>query len=240
MMSKICGHRGAAKYKPENTISGFEWCVKNNINWSECDVQLTDENIALIIHDQTLDRTSNSNGLVQKVKLDELESINVGTMKSKNTFYQKIPTLEELLTFCKKSNLNLNIEMKFYKPVENNYRRNLVKQVLKTIKKTKTENLVLISSFDIVSLKILRESSLEIPLGALFVHLPPDWEKKIENLNIATIHLDFETVTDYQIKEITNKSFKPFVYTCNEPSKIKSLWNAGLEGVITDDPLIFK
>ena len=93
---------------------------------------------------------------------------------------------------------------------------------------------------DIISLKILRESSLEIPLGALFGHLPTDWEKKIENLNIATIHLDFETVKIYQIKEITNKSFKPFVYTCNEPSKIKSLWNAGLEGVITDDPLIFK
>ena len=240
MMSKICGHRGASKYKPENTISGFEWCVKNNINWSECDVQLTDENIALIIHDQTLDRTSNTNGMVKKVKLDELDSINVGAVNSKETFYQKIPTLEELLTFCKKSNLNLNIEMKFYKPIQNIYRRKLVKTVLNTIKKTKTENQVLISSFDIISLKILRESSSEIPLGALFGHLPTDWEKKIENLNIATIHLDFETVKIYQIKEITNKGFKPFVYTCNEPSKIKSLWNAGLEGVITDDPLIFK
>ena len=239
-MSKICGHRGAAKYKPENTISGFEWCVKNNINWSECDVQLTDENIALIIHDQTLDRTSNSNGMVQKVKLDELESINVGTVNSNSTFFQKIPTLEELLNFCKKSNLNLNIEMKFYKPVKNNYRRKLVESVLKTIKKTKTENKVLISSFDIISLKILRESSLGIPLGALFDHLSTDWEKQIENLNIATIHLDFETVTAYHIKEITKKKFKPFVYTCNEPSKIKTLWDAGLEGVITDEPLIFK
>ena len=240
MMSKICGHRGAAKYKPENTISGFEWCVKNNINWSECDVQLTDENIALIIHDQTLDRTSNSNGMVQKVKLDELESINVGTVNSNDTFFQKIPTLEELLNFCKKSNLNLNIEMKFYEPVKNNYRRKLVEKVLKTIKNTKTENKVLISSFDIISLKILRESSLGIPLGALFGHLPTDWEKQIENLNIATIHLNFKTVTVYQIKEIIKKKIKPFVYTCNEPSKIKSLWNAGLEGVITDDPLIFK
>ena len=91
MMSKICGHRGASKYKPENTISGFEWCVKNNINWSECDVQLTDENIALIIHDQTLDRTSNTNGMVKKVKLDELESINVGTVNSNDTFFQKSP-----------------------------------------------------------------------------------------------------------------------------------------------------
>ena len=136
MISKICGHRGAAKYKPENTISGFEWCVKNNINWSECDVQLTDENIALIIHDQTLDRTSNAKGMVQKVKLDQLESINVGAVNSKESFYQKIPTLEELLTFCKKSNLNLNIEMKFYKPIQKIYRKKLVKTVLNTIKKT--------------------------------------------------------------------------------------------------------
>ena len=150
-MSKICGHRGAAKYEPENTMSGFQWCVKNNINWSECDVQLTDENIALIIHDQTLDRTSNVNGMVQKVKLDELENINVGAVNSKETFYQKIPTLEELLTFCKKSNLNLNIEMKFYKPIQKIYRKKLVKTVLNTIKKTKTENQVLISSFDIIS-----------------------------------------------------------------------------------------
>ena len=196
MMSKICGHRGAAKYKPENTISGFEWCVKNNINWSECDVQLTDENIALIIHDQTLDRTSNSNGMVQKVKLDELESINVGTVNSNDTFFQKIPTLEELLNFCKKSNLNLNIEMKFYEPVKNNYRRKLVEKVLKTIKNTKTENKVLISSFDIISLKILRESSLGIPIGALFDDLPSDTVR----LSAVTIQELFKS-TDYNLKE---------------------------------------
>ena len=54
MMSKICGHRGAAYHKPENTISGFEWCVENKIDWAECDVQLTNENTLLIIHDETL------------------------------------------------------------------------------------------------------------------------------------------------------------------------------------------
>ena len=55
MMSKICGHRGAAFHKPENTISGFEWCVENKIDWAECDVQLTNENTLLVIHDETLD-----------------------------------------------------------------------------------------------------------------------------------------------------------------------------------------
>ena len=49
MMAKICGHRGAANHKPENTISGFEWCVENKIDWAECDVQLTNENTLLIM-----------------------------------------------------------------------------------------------------------------------------------------------------------------------------------------------
>ena len=67
MMSKICGHRGAAYHKPENTISGFEWCVENKIDWAECDVQLTNENTLLIIHDETLERTSDNKGSIKKI-----------------------------------------------------------------------------------------------------------------------------------------------------------------------------
>ena len=114
MMSKICGHRGAVNYKPENTMSGFEWCVNNDIKWAECDVQLTDEDILIIIHDDTLDRTSDTKGLVKKITKKQLETINVGISNSKEKNFQKIPKLEELLKFCKSSGLKLNIEMKFY------------------------------------------------------------------------------------------------------------------------------
>ena len=158
MMSKICGHRGAAYHKPENTISGFEWCVENKIDWAECDVQLTNENTLLIIHDETLDRTSDDKGSIKKILKSDLNRINVGKLSEKDFYFQKIPTLTELLEFCKKTKLNLNIEMKFYEPNETSYTNRLIKELLKTIELTDTQNQILVTSFNIDALKILEKS----------------------------------------------------------------------------------
>lgn len=240
MMSKICGHRGAVNYEPENTMSGFEWCVNNNIEWAECDVQLTDENILLIIHDDTLARTADTNGLVKKITKKQLETINVGISNSKEKNFQKIPTLEELLKFCKSSGLKLNIEMKFYDPIKLSYRKRLVNELLKTIEKYESNNQVLITSFDINALKILRKKSNDIPIGILYENLPKNWAKSATDLKVTSIHLDYNFLTFEKLNQIHKLNIKSFVYTCNNPSEIKLFWDAGLSGVITDDPLRFK
>ena len=240
MMSKICGHRGAVNYKPENTMSGFEWCVNNDIKWAECDVQLTDEDILIIIHDDTLDRTSDTKGLVKKITKKQLETINVGISNSKEKNFQKIPTLEELLKFCKSSGLKLNIEMKFYDPIKLSYRKRLVNELLKTIEKFESNNQVLITSFDINALKILRKKSNDIPIGILYENLPKNWAKSATDLKVTSIHLDYNFLTFEKLKQINKLNIKSFVYTCNNPSEIKLFWDAGLSGVITDDPLRFK
>ena len=240
MMSKICGHRGAVNYKPENTMSGFEWCVSNNIEWAECDVQLTDENILLIIHDDTLERTADTNGLVKKITEKQLETINVGVSNSKEKNFQKIPTLEELLKFCISSGLKLNIEMKFYDPIKLSYRKRLVNELLKTIEKYESNNQVLITSFDINALEILRKKSNDIPIGILYENLPKNWAKSATDLKVTSIHLDYNFLTFEKLNQIHKLNIKSFVYTCNNPSEIKLFWDAGLSGVITDDPLRFK
>ena len=240
MMSKICGHRGAVNYKPENTMSGFEWCVNNDIKWAECDVQLTDEDILIIIHDDTLDRTSDTKGLVKKITKKQLETINVGISNSKEKNFQKIPTLEELLEFCKSSGLKLNIEMKFYDPIKLSYRKRLVNELLKTIEKTKSNNQVLITSFDINALEILRKKSNDILIGILYENLPKNWAKSATDLKVTSIHLDYNFLTFKKLNQIHKLNIQSFVYTCNNPSEIKLFWDAGLSGVITDDPLRFK
>ena len=240
MMSKICGHRGAVNYKPENTMSGFEWCVNNDIKWAECDVQLTDEDILIIIHDETLDRTSDTKGLIKKITKKKLETINVGINNSKVKLFQKIPTLEELLNFCKTSGLKLNIEMKFYDPIKSSYRKRLVDELLKTIETTKSNDQVLITSFDIKALKILRKLSKEIPIGILYENLPKNWVKSATDLKVTSIHLDYNFLTFEKLNQIHRLNIKSFVYTCNNPSEIKLFWDVGLSGVITDDPLRFK
>ena len=240
MMSKICGHRGAVNYKPENTMSGFEWCVNNDIKWAECDVQLTDEDILIIIHDDTLDRTSDTKGLVKKITKKQLETINVGISNSKEKNFQKIPTLEELLKFCKSSGLKLNIEMKVYDPIKLSYKKRLVNELLKTIEKYKFNNQVLITSFDINALKLLRKKSNDIPIGILYENLPKNWAKSATDLKVTSIHLDYNFLTFEKLNQIHKLNIKSFVYTCNNPSEIKLFWDAGLSGVITDDPLRFK
>ena len=240
MMSRICGHRGAVNYKPENTMSGFEWCVNNDIKWAECDVQLTDEDILIIIHDDTLDRTSDTKGLVKKITKKQLETINVGISNSKEKNFQKIPTLEELLKFCKSSGLKLNIEMKFYDLIKLSYRKRLVNELLKTIEKYKFNNQVLITSFDINALKILRKKSNDIPIGILYEKLPKNWANSANDLKVSSIHLDYNFLTLENLYQIHDLNIKSFVYTCNNPSEIKLFWKAGLSGVITDDPLKFK
>ena len=240
MMSKVCGHRGAAFFKPENTIPSFQWCVDNKIAWAECDVQLTKDNIPIIFHDESLERISNAKIILKETLYDEIKSIDAGSWFSKKFSNEKIPTLEELLLFSKSNDLNLNLELKFYEPVDNKYRQKLVRSVFSAIKKTQTTKQILISSFDFKSLKHSRQLSNNIPLGLLFETLPSNWHSKANEIRTSTIHLDYEKTSIGQIKEISDKSFKPFVFTCNNPKKINMLWRFGLAGVITDNPLIYE
>ena len=73
----------------------------------------------------------------------------------------------------------------------------------------------------------------------MYEKLPKNWKKDKIYLNAVSVHLDYRFITVKQLKEINILSAKVFVYTCNNPDEIATLWDAGLSGVITDDPLKF-
>ena len=239
MLSKICGHRGAAKYAPENTISGFLWCSKNKISWSECDVQLTDKGTAVIVHDQRIDRTTNSKGKVKDLTDTDLKVLDAGSWMDQKFKDERIPTLKELLLISKKSGLSINIEMKFYNPITSIYRRELTIEIANLIRESKMNEQVLISSFDLKSLYLMKELLPEIHLGGIFETLKFNWFSDINDLDLKTIHINYEKAEPSIIKDIVSKNLIPFVYTCNDSKLIENLWIEGLGGVITDDPLAF-
>ena len=239
MMSQICGHRGAARYAPENTLSGFLWCYNNNVKWSECDVQLTSKGTAVIIHDQTINRTTNSKGLVYGLSDNDLEVLDAGFWKGRKFKNERIPTLKKLLNFAKINHLGINIELKFYDPIRDKYRKDLVNEVARLINHINVQEQVLISSFDLKSLFYMRACIPELSLGVLFESLNLDWYSKVKDLDVKTIHLDYEKTTPSNIRDIVKYNLIPFVYTCNSPKLIKNLWDEGLGGVITDDPITF-
>lgn len=109
----VAGHRGYKKNYPENTLVSFNKAIEAGVDMIEFDVHLTKDKKAVILHDDTVDRTTNGSGFVRELTLDELKSLDAGSWFSSEYTGQKIPTLEELLdSVSDNKKLLFNVEIK--------------------------------------------------------------------------------------------------------------------------------
>lgn len=109
---QIWGHRGAFHYAPENTIPSFQKAIELGADGVEFDVQLTKDGEVVVIHDETVDRTSTGNGRVCDYILQELRYFNFNKRGISEPKYMPIPTLDDVLRFLGPTSLDINIELK--------------------------------------------------------------------------------------------------------------------------------
>lgn len=107
----ICAHRGAMETHPENTIAAFKEAIRLGAHMIEFDVQMTKDSQLVIIHDESVNRTTNGTGLVSDLTLVEIKNLDAGSWKSEKYIGEKIPTLTETLEIMPK-NIWLNIHLK--------------------------------------------------------------------------------------------------------------------------------
>ena len=107
----ICAHRGAMDTHPENTISAFEEAIRLGAHMIEFDVRMTKEKQLVIMHDRTVDRTTNGTGLVTELTMDEIKILDAGSWKSKEFSGERVPTFKEALAVMPQ-NILLNIHLK--------------------------------------------------------------------------------------------------------------------------------
>ena len=107
----ICAHRGANETHPENTLAAFREAVRLGAHMIEFDVQITKDKQLVIMHDKSVDRTTNGKGLVSDLTLSEIKKLDAGSWKSKDFIGEKVPTLKEALAVFPK-NIWLNIHLK--------------------------------------------------------------------------------------------------------------------------------
>ncbi len=107
----ICAHRGAMDTHPENTISAFEEAIRLGAHMIELDVRMTKDKKLVIIHDDTVDRTTDGTGPVSELTLNEIQMLDAGSWKSKDFIGEKVPTFKEALAVMPK-NIWLNIHLK--------------------------------------------------------------------------------------------------------------------------------
>jgi glycerophosphoryl diester phosphodiesterase len=231
----IFAHRGASAYAPENTLAAFELAVKQGAPAIEFDVKLTSDRQVIIIHDQTLNRTTNGSGPVKTQSLAALRELDAGSWKSTEYCGEKIPTLDEVFEAVGKK-LLINVELTNYAtPFDG-----LVHEVAALVKKHGLQERVIFSSFLPTNLVIARRLLPSVPRGQLIDEGNAGWWQRFAAnfMSLDAEHPYTKDVTAELVKRAHSKGRRVHVWTVNDPADMRRLRALGVDGIFTDDPLL--
>ena len=234
MDKTIFAHRGASAIAPENTMAAFKKAVEAGATWIETDVDVLKDGTPILIHDSSLDRTTNRSGSYYDLTVSDLDDIDAGSWFSPEFAGERIPTLAQLVAFMNETGLNANIEIKSSEAGAQ-MSLQLVDAILKELEALDGPQ-VIISSFNHVLLKIFKDKAPQYSVGALFVaeNLWDDWKSILELVGADYIHPDDSTLTRAQVQAFREAGYGVNVWTVNSPARANELFNWGVTGIFTD------
>ncbi|MEN2414178.1 glycerophosphodiester phosphodiesterase [Flavobacterium mesophilum] len=222
-MLKIA-HRGAKAYEPENTLQAFQKALDLHSDGIELDVHLSSDGHIIVIHDETIDRTTNGKGLINTFSLSEIKSFLIDEK------YQ-IPTLNEVFDLVDKKCL-INIELKGLGTAPKVVR--LIEEYISE-KKWNYNNFI-ISSFDWNMLQETSSLNPNIPIGVLTEENIEDALAFAESIKAKAIHPDFQLLNKENVQQIQEKGFLVFPWTVNSDEDIQKVKSYKANGIISDNP----
>jgi glycerophosphoryl diester phosphodiesterase len=231
---QIIGHRGAKSTAPENTLAGIRQAAREGATWVEFDVKLTADGYAILMHDETLDRTTNGQGPVRQMALHDIRQLDAGIRFAPEWRGEKVPTLSEALHLLAELGMGFNLEVKPCPGREAETARAAVADVEACWPGTRP--LPLFSSFKPVALQALREASPGAALAYLAGELPPEWRAETERFGCRAVNLSWKHLTRSQVAEIKAAGYLLLVWTVNEPQRAREFLAWGADGIITDCP----
>lgn len=218
------GHRGASGYEPENTLISFEKAIDLNADGIELDVHLSSDGHLVVIHDETIDRTTNGKGEVNKMSLQELKKIRIDNS-------QEIPSLIEVFDLVNRRCL-INLELKGIgtaKPTND-----LINHYI--LDKKWEINDFLVSSFD---WKMLEETAVlnpKIRLGVLTEESIEDALAFAKKIKAFSIHPDYQLLSKENVILMRDNGFEVFPWTVNSEEAIQKIKAFNVNGIISNFP----
>jgi len=233
----IIAHRGFKKKYPENTLVAFQAAMDTGVPMVELDVTLSRDRKLVVIHDATLDRTTNGHGSVHEFTLEELKQLDAGSWFHADFAEQRLPELGEVLELVDgRVIINIEIKSNAYEP--HHPPDAIEKQVVEMVKKKKLQDSILISSFDS---NVLEQISLmEAPPQIALISKHPLERNIVEickRLNTFSWHPDQQIVTLRQVRKLHAAGIRVFPYNVDTPEDCARMIGMKVDGVITDDPV---
>jgi glycerophosphoryl diester phosphodiesterase len=222
----LWAHRGASTYSPENTMTAFKAAVQDGADGLEMDVQLSRDEVPVIIHDQTLERTTNGKGPINLRTWRQLQRLDAGRWFSEQFKEERIPCLDEIL-IAFGTGIKLNLEIKTFEAGQ------IVFDRLQHV----PNDHIIISSFNYRLLEFLRSLDSKLRLAVLFG--AGNWHRAIKlarDLNATAFHCADDQVCRPMIRACHQLGFVIYVWTIDDPSRAKALMRCGVDGLFTNDP----
>ena len=260
----VIAHRGAASLAPENTLAAARMAANRGADGWEMDVRMTKDGELILMHDETLSRTTNapylfpnrSPWLVNDFTLAEIKMLDAGSWfvdqdpygtiaagevspeEAANFRGEKVPTLKEALTLTKELGFWVNIELKSRPSfVLSPQAKDLANRTVALIREMGLERNVLISSFDPTILQYLATLAPDIPTALLVSSLPADPVSYLQALGVNALNPRYDLVNENLLQTLSKAGFKIYIWTVNEPEDLKRFSSdPRITGIITDWP----
>ncbi|MDN3986738.1 glycerophosphodiester phosphodiesterase [Zwartia vadi] len=223
-------HRGAGHQAPENTMAAFRAGFESGFRMFECDAKLSSDGVVYLLHDDTLNRTTNAAGPAHLLAWNELKLLDAGSWHSKSFEGEAIPTLEEIIRFCLDKQCQLNIEIK----PSLGFETQTGESVAREVQRLWSGQPPLLSSFKREALRGAQSIAPEIPRGLLMDALAPDWHEATKDMQCSALICNEKLYNTRLLDEIKARDLCALAYTVNNQTRAQMLMEMGIDAIITD------
>lgn len=233
-------HRGASGHAPQNTLAAFILAADMGADGIELDVHLSADGEVVVIHDDTVDATTDGHGQVSRMTLAELKRLDAGCRFRASVSYPpdqgRIPTLQEVFDVVGHRLTMINVEIKVeqgYHPLDQEA------ETVRLIEDCGMLNKVIISSFSLTSLKRVRRLNPHIPLGLLYAHVQTALFPAAAGLlgtPFDALHPQFTLVNVDMVQQARRRGQRVHAWTVNQPADMRRMLDCDLDGIITNYP----
>ncbi len=231
-------HRGASAYAPANTLAAFRLAEELGADGVELDVRLSADGVLVVIHDDTVDATTDGHGRVRDMTLPELKRLDAGSWFDPRFAGERIPTLEEVVEALG-PHMVLNIELK-----GSSWRSEGLEQaVVNLVEEQHLDKRVILSSFNPWTVWRLHRLAPHLSIGLLYapnrsLPLRRAWLRPL--VHPTTLHPHHSLVTPRYVTWAHAKGYRVYTWTEDDPTEMRRLMDMGVDGIITNRPDVLR
>ena len=231
-------HRGAGKLAPENTLAAFKLGASHGYRMFECDVKLSSDGVPFLLHDDTLERTTEGHGVAGLQTWQTLQKLDAGRWHSSPYAGEPLPSLETIAAYCITNDFDLNIEIKPTTGTDLYTGEVVARHAARLWQKSARKPLL--TSFKPDALQAARVAAPHLPRGLLLHELWTGWLETGLMLGCQAIVCNHKLWDSSSVTQAKSADFKTLSYTVNDEADVQRLLALETDGIITDRVDVFK